>query len=110
MCIRDSHDIPHYEAEDWTYVRGAFCSVDRPYNRVVDLAHHRIGTTHVAHHLFHKIPHYHAQRATDAVKAAYPDLYRYDPTPVPTALWRAGRDCLTVSESSDGWRFQPQDT
>lgn len=102
-------DIPHYDDEEWNYVRGAFCSVDRPYGPVFDFLHHRIGSTHVAHHLYFKIPHYKAKVATDAIASAYPHLYRYDPTPVHKALWRAGRDCLVVTPTSDGWRFVDED-
>jgi len=75
-------DVPHYGDDDWSFVRGAFCSVDRPYGRIVDFLHHRIGTTHVAHHLDAKIPHYHARKATEAIKEAFPHLYRHNPTPI----------------------------
>ena len=98
-------DIPHYDEAEWSFVRGAFCSVDRPYGRVVNFLHHHIGSTHVAHHLDAKIPHYRAQRATTAIAGAFPDLYRFDPTPVPKALWRVARDCHVVAPSKDGWRF-----
>jgi fatty acid desaturase len=100
-----SADVPHYEEADWSFVRGAMCSVDRPYGRALDLLHHRIGSTHAAHHLYSRIPHYHAAAATHALAAAFPDLYRYDPTPIPTALWRISMDCLAVSPTADGWRF-----
>lgn len=98
-------DTPHYDDGDWSFVRGAFCSIDRPYGRVLDLVHHRIGSTHVAHHLFSRIPHYHAAEATAALKASYPELYRYDPTPVPVALWRVARQCVAVTPTDDGWRY-----
>lgn len=98
-------DVPHYDDADWSYVRGAFCTVDRPYGRLFDLVHHRIGSTHVAHHLVSRIPHYHAREATDAVAAAFPHLYRYDPTPVPVALWRAAERCVVVHPTDDGYRF-----
>ncbi len=98
-------DIPHYAGDDWSFVRGAFCSVDRPYGRVIDLLHHNIGSTHVAHHLDAKIPHYRAAEATRAIAEAFPDLYRYDPTPVPLALWRVARNCHVVTPAADGWRF-----
>lgn len=98
-------DIPHYDDPDWSYVRGAFCTVDRPYGRLFDTLHHRIGSTHVAHHLVSRIPHYHAREATDAIAAAFPDHYRFDPTPVPAALWRAAERCIVVSPSDDGYRF-----
>ncbi len=100
-----SVDTPHYDDEDWSYVRGAFCSIDRPYGRVLDLVHHHIGSTHVAHHLFARIPHYHAVEATEALKTAYPELYRYDPTPVHRALWQVSKDCVAVTETTDGWRY-----
>jgi omega-6 fatty acid desaturase (delta-12 desaturase) len=98
-------DIPHYADDDWSFVRGAFCSVDRPYGRLIDLLHHRIGSTHVAHHLDAKIPHYHAAAATTAIANAFPHLYRYDPTPVPKALWRVAKNCHVVAPASDGWQF-----
>ena len=98
-------DIPHYGEDEWSFVRGAFCSVDRPYGPIVDFLHHRIGTTHVAHHLDAKIPHYHAAEATAAIKAAFPDLYRYNPTPIRKALWDVAKNCHVVEPTNDGWQF-----
>ena len=98
-------DIAHYADPDWSWLRGAFQTVDRPYGSVVDLLHHRIGSTHVAHHIDHRIPHYHAARATEAISASFPQWYRYDPTPVPLALWRVGRDCIAVEDHDIGWYF-----
>lgn len=98
-------DIPHFAEPEWSWLRGAFQTVDRPYGRVFDLLHHRIGSTHVAHHIDHRIPHYHAARATEAIRLAYPEWYRFDPTPVPIALWRVGRDCVAVEDSGSGWFF-----
>ena len=98
-------DIPHYDDDEWSFVRGAFCTVDRPYGTVADFLHHRIGSTHVAHHLDPKIPHYRAKVATDAIAAAYPELYRFDETPAAKALWRIARDCHVVTKTPDGWRF-----
>ncbi len=103
-------DIPHYDDNDWSFVRGAFCSVDRPYGRVIDLLHHRIGSTHVAHHLDAKIPHYRAAKATQAIASAFPQLYRYDPTPVPKALWRVAMNCHVVEPTNDGWQFTPSES
>lgn len=102
-------EVPHYDDADWSYVRGAFCSIDRRYGAVCDFLLHRIGTTHVAHHLVSRIPHYHAREATDAIAAAFPDLYRYDPTLLPVALWRVGKECVAVAPTEDGWRFVQAD-
>ena len=98
-------DVPHYDAEEWSFVRGAFCSVDRPYGRVINFLHHRIGSTHVAHHFDARIPHYNARAATKAIADAFPDLYRFDPTPIPRAMWRIARECHVVAPTDDGWRY-----
>ena len=93
---------PHLDDEAWTWVRGAFCSIDRPYHWLLDWLHHRIGSTNVAHHVFPTIPHYHAQEATRALRAAFPEYCRVDPTPVPQALWRIARTCGLVHPRGDG--------
>ncbi|MEX0768697.1 MAG: fatty acid desaturase [Microthrixaceae bacterium] len=99
-------EIPHYADPDWSWMLGVFQTVDRPYPKLINLLHHRIGSTHVAHHIDHRIPHYHAQAATEAIAESFPEWYRYDPTPVVAALWRVGRDCVAVSESDQGWYFR----
>ena len=98
-------EVPHFADDEWSWVRGAFMSVDRPYGPVLDFLHHRIGSTHVAHHMNARIPHYHAKRATEALRAAFPDHYRYDPTPVYKALWRVVTKCNVVSKADVGWKF-----
>lgn len=101
------HDIPHYADDEWSWLKGAFQTVDRPYGPVIDLLHHRIGSTHVAHHIDHRIPHYRAGEATAAIARAFPEWYRHDPTPVPKALWRVAGGCLAVEERHDGWYYTP---
>jgi len=98
-------DIPHYAEPEWSWALGAFQTVDRPYLPVIDWLHHRIGTTHVAHHIDFRIPHYRARQATVALREAFPDWYLYDPTPVSLALWRVARDCHAVQETPEGWFF-----
>jgi fatty acid desaturase len=68
-------DVPHFEGDDWNLVKGAFMTIDRPYGKVYDFLHHRIGSTHVAHHINHTIPHYNAVKATEVIKQNWPDLY-----------------------------------
>jgi glycosyltransferase involved in cell wall biosynthesis len=72
-------DVPHLGNDDFTYMRGAFHTIDRPYPKLIDWLHHRIGSTHVAHHIDCTIPHYHARAATDAIAAAFPEVYLHDP-------------------------------
>jgi omega-6 fatty acid desaturase (delta-12 desaturase) len=98
-------DVPHYEGADWSFVKGAFLTVDRPYGPLFDFLHHRIGSTHVAHHVESSIPHYHALEATHALKAAFPALYLYDPTPVWKALFRVAAKCVAVVKRGDKYIF-----
>ena len=95
-------DVPHLGADVFSFMRGAFLTIDRPYPPLIDWLHHRIGTTHVAHHIDCTIPHYHAREATDAIAKAFPKAYLYDPTPVHKALWRIACHCPAVERRQDG--------
>jgi len=101
-------DVPHFESPEWSFVRGAFHTIDRPYGALFDFLHHRIGSTHVAHHVESSIPHYHALEATHALQKAFPDLYLYDPTPVHVALWRVASKCVAVERRGDRYVFIDQ--
>jgi len=101
-------DVPHFSHDDHSYVKGALHTIDRPYDKLdpwgfIDFLHHKIGTTHVAHHFDSTIPHYKAEVATEAIKKAYPDMHLYDPTPIPQALWRVAKGCTGMEKRGDKW-------
>ena len=102
-------DVPHFGGDDWSWMLGAFQTIDRPYPAVIDRLHHHIGTTHVLHHIDHRVPHYHAREATEALKAAFPEWYRFNPTPIARATWQVAGDCVAVDLDADhshnGWTF-----
>ncbi|KAI4373394.1 hypothetical protein MLD38_011522 [Melastoma candidum] len=83
------HDekLPWYRGKEWSYLRGGLTTVDRDYG-MFNSIHHDIGT-HVIHHLFPQIPHYHLVEATRASKAVMGKYYR-EPTkcvgPIPYHL------------------------
>jgi omega-6 fatty acid desaturase / acyl-lipid omega-6 desaturase (Delta-12 desaturase) len=89
--------VPHYGEGEWTWVRGALSTIDRPYG-IFDFFHHTIGSTHVVHHLFHEMPWYNAGIATKHVKEYLEPmgLYNYDPTFWVTAMWRIAHTCHYV--------------
>jgi omega-6 fatty acid desaturase (delta-12 desaturase) len=95
-------DVPHLDDEAFSYMRGAFLTIDRPYPPLIDWLHHRIGTTHVAHHIDCTIPHYHAREATEATKRAFPHCYLYEPTPIHRALWRVACNCVATRPIGGG--------
>nr|AMY60546.1 omega-3 fatty acid desaturase D [Glycine max]AMY60550.1 omega-3 fatty acid desaturase D [Glycine max] len=66
--------LPWYRGQEWTYLRGGLTTVDRDYGWINNI-HHDIGT-HVIHHLFPQIPHYHLVEATKAAKAVLGKYYR----------------------------------
>jgi len=89
--------VPHFGDEDWTWMKGTLATIDRDYG-IFDVLHHKIGSTHIVHHLFHDLPFYHADEATAAVKAYLEPmgLYNFDPTPWWKAVWKNGRGCHYV--------------
>jgi fatty acid desaturase len=103
--VRGQTDVPHFTGSNWSYIKGAFMSIDRPYGPIFDFLHHRIGSTHVVHHIDCTIPHYRALAATKAVEKAFPEHYLYDPTPLPEALWRISTKCIAVEERDNKWVF-----
>jgi fatty acid desaturase len=98
-------DVPHFCDNEWTWVKGAFMTIDRPYGRLLNFLHHHIGSTHVAHHIDARIPHYNAVKATRALREHFPEIYLYDSTPIHRAIWRAAMHCNVVTKADDGWTF-----
>ena len=88
-----NQDIPHFSNETWSWSKGALQTVDRPYGPILNLLHHGIGSTHVCHHINSSIPHYNAWRGSKLLKQHFPELVRYDPTPIHKALWRVATRC-----------------
>ncbi|XP_004490604.1 omega-3 fatty acid desaturase, endoplasmic reticulum [Cicer arietinum] len=66
--------LPWYRGQEWSYLRGGLTTVDRDYGWINNI-HHDIGT-HVVHHLFPQIPHYHLIEATKAAKPIFGQYYR----------------------------------
>lgn len=66
--------LPWYRGKEWSYLRGGLTTLDRDYG-VINNIHHDIGT-HVIHHLFPQIPHYHLVEATKAAKPVLGKYYR----------------------------------
>jgi len=87
--------LPHYDSSEWDWLRGALATVDRDYG-ILNKVFHNITDTHVAHHLFSTMPHYHAMEATKAIKPILGEYYRFDGTPFYKAMWREAKECLYV--------------
>eukprot|EP01099_Mayorella_cantabrigiensis_P001172 TRINITY_DN1491_c0_g1_i1.p1 TRINITY_DN1491_c0_g1~~TRINITY_DN1491_c0_g1_i1.p1 ORF type:complete len:376 (+),score=46.68 TRINITY_DN1491_c0_g1_i1:43-1128(+) len=92
--------IPHYRGKEWTFIRVALATVDRDYGILNHLFHH-ITDSHVAHHLFSTMPHYHAIEATKHLKKILGKYYLSDDTPIVQALWKSSRECQFVEDRGD---------
>ncbi|KAE9961405.1 hypothetical protein BLS_002172 [Venturia inaequalis] len=97
-------DVPHFEDETWTFVKGASSTVDRDFGFVGEHLFHNIIETHVAHHFFPKIPFYHAREATKAIRPVLGESYNKDTTNMMVALWSTFRNCRAMEQvlSKDG--------
>merc|ERR1711879_1016743 len=91
--------MPHFGEDEWSWVRGALATIDRPYG-IFDWMHHGIGSTHVCHHVFSNLPCYHAVEATKHLKAFLEPkgLYFYDDTNFMVAAWKVAKTCHYVED------------
>lgn len=92
--------LPHYTDDEWDWLRGALTTVDRDYGPLLNAMHHHIADSHVAHHLFSELPHYHAVEATRALKKVLGDYYLKDQRFVLRALWEDIQACRYVRPDS----------
>jgi len=104
-------DLPHYGDDEWSWVKGALSTIDRPYSECFgfhDWMHHRIGSTHVFHHVFSKAPCYKAVEATRHLKAFLEPkgLYNYDARPILTAAWQTAKNCHFVEATTGAQYFK----
>jgi len=61
-------DVPHFDGDDWTWLRGAISTIDRSMGDFIDSKLHHICDSHVAHHIFSDMPFYGAKEATPYIK------------------------------------------
>jgi omega-6 fatty acid desaturase (delta-12 desaturase) len=94
--------LPHFAGEEWEWLRGACSTVDRDYGFVLNALHHHIADTHVCHHLFSAMPHYHAQEATAALRPVLGAYYCKDDRNVLKALWADWNTCVYVDSDEGG--------
>jgi len=98
-------DVPHLSNTEFSFMRGAFLSIDRPYGKVLNFLHHNIGSSHVVHHVCPTIPHYHAKKATVLIKKAFKKAYLFNPDPIHKALWNIACNCVAVESDIKKGRY-----
>jgi omega-3 fatty acid desaturase (delta-15 desaturase) len=97
-------DIPWYRGDDWYFLKGALSSIDRDYG-FINSIHHDIGT-HVAHHIFLNMPHYHLKTATEAIKPILGKYYRKSSEPIWKSFINSYLACHFVSDTGSQVYYQ----
>ncbi|KAL6706263.1 hypothetical protein ACN47E_005553 [Coniothyrium glycines] len=97
-------EAPHYEADQWTFVKGAASTVDREFGFIGRHIFHGIIEYHVVHHMFPRIPFYHAEEATWAIAPILGDKYIEQRTNFFADLWESFTTCKTVEAGSGAHR------
>jgi omega-6 fatty acid desaturase (delta-12 desaturase) len=92
--------VPHYNNNEWDFLKGALATVDRDWGFLNVLFHH-ITDTHVVHHLFSTMPFYNAQEATEHLKNFIGEFYIRDDTFFPVALYQNFKKCRFVEDEGD---------
>ncbi|TFY81120.1 hypothetical protein EWM64_g2894 [Hericium alpestre] len=94
--------IPHYRAKEWSFLRGAVATVDRPLlGWAGRFFLHNVSHDHVAHHLFSTIPFYNQPQVTAHVKRVLGEHYNYDSTNTFRALYRSFTECCFIEDEGD---------
>ncbi|KAF3032466.1 linoleoyl-CoA desaturase activity protein [Didymella heteroderae] len=95
--LHHTHEnAPHYEAEDWTFIKGAASTVDREFGFIGRHIFHGIIEYHVVHHMFPRIPFYHAEEATWAIAPLLGERYIQQKTNFFGDLWQSFTKCKYV--------------
>ncbi len=97
-------NIDRYKPCEWTWLRGAFGTIDRDYGAFLNYAFHHIHDSHVIHHLFGTMPHYNAIKATQCLQesAVFKKYYMKSRETWYGALWNiVGRGRWTIAEGNE---------
>ncbi|KAF9453348.1 delta-12 fatty acid desaturase [Macrolepiota fuliginosa MF-IS2] len=94
--------IPHYRSKEWTFLRGALATVDRPLLGWVGRYFlHNVSHDHIAHHTNSSIPFYNLPQVTQIIKSVLGDDYNYDSTNTFRALYRTFTQCCFIEDQGD---------
>lgn len=102
MCTFLHHSdptIPHYRKEEWSFLRGAAATVDRPIlGWIGRFFFHNVSHDHIAHHFFSHAPFYNQPEITQAIRSVLKEDYNYDSTNSLYALYRSFTECVFVED------------
>ncbi|AET38468.1 uncharacterized protein Ecym_2769 [Eremothecium cymbalariae DBVPG len=92
--------LPHYASSEWTFAKGAACTIDRKFGFIGPYFFHDIIETHVLHHYCSRIPFYNARKATAAIRKVMGEHYRSSDENMWLTLWKTARSCQFVDDET----------
>ncbi|KAF5356411.1 hypothetical protein D9758_009483 [Tetrapyrgos nigripes] len=102
--------IPTYRGGQWTFLRGALSTVDRPLlGWAGRFFLHNVSHDHISHHLFSSTPFYNQPLVTEHIKRVLKDDYNYDSTNTFRALYRTFTQCCFIEDTGDIVFFKNKD-
>jgi len=91
--------IPHYRKEEWSFLRGAAATVDRPIlGWMGRYFFHNVSHDHIAHHFFSHAPFYNQPKITEAIRSVLKEDYNFDSTNSLYALYRSFTQCVFIED------------
>ncbi|KAF9467195.1 fatty acid conjugase [Collybia nuda] len=94
--------IPHYRGKEWTFLRGALATVDRPLlGWAGRFFLHNVSHDHIAHHINSSIPFYNQPLVTEHIKKVLKGDYNYDSTNTFRALYRTFTQCCFIEDDGN---------
>jgi len=94
--------IAHYRKSQWSFLRGAVSTVDRPLlGWAGRFFLHNVSHDHISHHLFSSIPFYNQPEVTECIKKVLKDDYNYDSTNTFRALYRTFTQCCFIEDDGE---------
>ncbi|KAJ4823123.1 hypothetical protein Tsubulata_001891 [Turnera subulata] len=93
--------LPRYDDSEWEWLRGSLSTIDLDFGFWVNKITHDVTKTHICHHLFPMISHYHTVEATEAIKPILGDYYQIDSTPLHKMLYRAVKGCVYAEQDEE---------
>lgn len=88
--------MPHYDANEWNFARGAAATIDRQLPFVGPYIFHDIIETHVLHHYVSRIPFYNAREGSDAIQKVMGKHYKKTDENMFYSLYKSARACQFV--------------
>ncbi|KAI8321711.1 delta-12 fatty acid desaturase [Martensiomyces pterosporus] len=91
--------LPHYDDDSWNFIRGALSTIDRDFGWILNICLHHIHDTHVAHHIFSQMPHYHAEEATEHLKKVLGKYYHFSDKNPLQSLYDTMKHCQFIEDT-----------